>query len=365
MRRSGRGPVATPLGGAGLGGRRLAGVSPGAPRACASTSARGSCRRRSTWRQPRFAPLNDGGLILPFFCSACSACARTRRARRRAPAAAAPRRPARPRRYPARFVVAHRDEFRHRGVGHHAPVDEYVRRRRGHVQVVAFGFVAVQLNREPGMQPTGVLAVFLEEARLARPALVGYDLHGRRGSTAERFGTTLHDRCKRLAGMEQACIGSIRVMRLIMNRHSDPARLMRGPGHQEEQQLRHDRRRHPARRRSPRDALPDVGEMGHHRLQGKVVDALARPLRDLRISVTDRCNLRCGYCMPREVFGPDFPSCSRRAADLRGDRPAGGGLRRVGGREDPPHRWRAACCGGSCRGWWECWLPSQACGISA
>jgi len=34
------------------------------------------------------------------------------------------------------------------------------------------------------------------------------------------------------------------------------------------------------------------------------VDTLGRPLRDLRISVTDRCNLRCGYCMPADVFGP-------------------------------------------------------------
>ncbi len=33
-------------------------------------------------------------------------------------------------------------------------------------------------------------------------------------------------------------------------------------------------------------------------------DALGRPLRDLRISVTDRCNFRCGYCMPRELYGP-------------------------------------------------------------
>lgn len=33
-----------------------------------------------------------------------------------------------------------------------------------------------------------------------------------------------------------------------------------------------------------------------------VVDAMARPLRDLRISVTDRCNLRCTYCMPRAIF---------------------------------------------------------------
>jgi len=35
-------------------------------------------------------------------------------------------------------------------------------------------------------------------------------------------------------------------------------------------------------------------------------DTLARPLRDLRISVTDRCNFRCTYCMPKEVFGHDF-----------------------------------------------------------
>lgn len=37
-----------------------------------------------------------------------------------------------------------------------------------------------------------------------------------------------------------------------------------------------------------------------------VQDTLNRPLRDLRISVTDRCNFRCVYCMPREIFGPDF-----------------------------------------------------------
>jgi len=37
-----------------------------------------------------------------------------------------------------------------------------------------------------------------------------------------------------------------------------------------------------------------------------IVDSLGRPLHDLRISVTDRCNFRCTYCMPKEVFGPDF-----------------------------------------------------------
>jgi cyclic pyranopterin phosphate synthase len=36
------------------------------------------------------------------------------------------------------------------------------------------------------------------------------------------------------------------------------------------------------------------------------IDTRGRALRDLRISVTDRCNLRCRYCMPREVFGPGF-----------------------------------------------------------
>jgi GTP 3',8-cyclase len=35
-------------------------------------------------------------------------------------------------------------------------------------------------------------------------------------------------------------------------------------------------------------------------------DRLGRPLRDLRISVTDRCNFRCTYCMPKEIFGRDY-----------------------------------------------------------
>lgn len=39
----------------------------------------------------------------------------------------------------------------------------------------------------------------------------------------------------------------------------------------------------------------------------KVVDQWQRPLRDLRISVTDQCNFRCTYCMPKEIFGSDYP----------------------------------------------------------
>ncbi len=38
----------------------------------------------------------------------------------------------------------------------------------------------------------------------------------------------------------------------------------------------------------------------------ELIDTLGRPVRDLRISVTDRCNFRCTYCMPKEIFGKDY-----------------------------------------------------------
>ncbi|MCL6443022.1 MAG: GTP 3',8-cyclase MoaA [Alicyclobacillus sp.] len=50
--------------------------------------------------------------------------------------------------------------------------------------------------------------------------------------------------------------------------------------------------------------------MDQHRLsegQHQLSDRLGRPLTDLRISLTDRCNFRCRYCMPREVFGTNYP----------------------------------------------------------
>jgi cyclic pyranopterin phosphate synthase len=43
-----------------------------------------------------------------------------------------------------------------------------------------------------------------------------------------------------------------------------------------------------------------------------VLDTFGRPLRDLRISVTDRCNFRCVYCMPKEVYGHDHRFLDRR-----------------------------------------------------
>jgi GTP 3',8-cyclase len=48
-------------------------------------------------------------------------------------------------------------------------------------------------------------------------------------------------------------------------------------------------------------------------MTSRLTDRLGRPLRDLRISVTDRCNFRCVYCMPKEVFGRDYQFLERNA----------------------------------------------------
>jgi cyclic pyranopterin phosphate synthase len=58
---------------------------------------------------------------------------------------------------------------------------------------------------------------------------------------------------------------------------------------------------HAAASRAGARRLPSTG----------VLDTRDRPLRDLRISVTDRCNFRCVYCMPREVFGRDYAFLER------------------------------------------------------
>ena len=42
-----------------------------------------------------------------------------------------------------------------------------------------------------------------------------------------------------------------------------------------------------------------------------LLDTRNRALRDLRISVTDRCNFRCTYCMPKEIYGKDFQFLER------------------------------------------------------
>ena len=50
-----------------------------------------------------------------------------------------------------------------------------------------------------------------------------------------------------------------------------------------------------------------------------VQDSYLRPLRDLRISVTDRCNFRCPYCMPKEAFGPDHAFLSGERLMTQGE----------------------------------------------
>ena len=59
---------------------------------------------------------------------------------------------------------------------------------------------------------------------------------------------------------------------------------------------------------TPRAGRREQGQVGVHRLSGDATprDALGRPLRDLRISVTDRCNFRCPYCMPAEIYGERY-----------------------------------------------------------
>jgi cyclic pyranopterin phosphate synthase len=57
----------------------------------------------------------------------------------------------------------------------------------------------------------------------------------------------------------------------------------------------------------------DASVVSRDGLLGPVQDTLGRPITDLRISVIDQCNLRCDYCMPKEVFTKDYPFLPREA----------------------------------------------------
>jgi GTP 3',8-cyclase len=61
-----------------------------------------------------------------------------------------------------------------------------------------------------------------------------------------------------------------------------------------------------AARRAEIDAFVRAAAQGPVFAPGPVTDSRGRPLHDLRISVTDRCNFRCVYCMPRDVFDADY-----------------------------------------------------------
>jgi len=58
---------------------------------------------------------------------------------------------------------------------------------------------------------------------------------------------------------------------------------------------------------SPLDAVLRAAAHAPANDAGPLVDTRGRALHDLRISVTDRCNFRCVYCMPKEIFGRDYP----------------------------------------------------------
>ncbi len=64
--------------------------------------------------------------------------------------------------------------------------------------------------------------------------------------------------------------------------------------------------------RHTRTAPLSATEGARQTLPGQLIDSLGRPLGDLRISVTDRCNFRCVYCMPKTVFGRDYPFMPRK-----------------------------------------------------
>ncbi|MDB5991992.1 MAG: molybdenum cofactor biosynthesis protein MoeA [Herbaspirillum sp.] len=59
------------------------------------------------------------------------------------------------------------------------------------------------------------------------------------------------------------------------------------------------------RQQSPASAKP-AAPIADYPAVGHLADRMGRPLRDLRISVTDRCNFRCVYCMPKEIFDKDY-----------------------------------------------------------
>src|ERR671925_627516 len=68
------------------------------------------------------------------------------------------------------------------------------------------------------------------------------------------------------------------------------------------------------RSQEPGSLVPVLPSLAHGRGAGGEgpLDTLRRPLHDLRISVTDRCNFRCTYCMPKEIFGREYQFLDRR-----------------------------------------------------
>ena len=88
---------------------------------------------------------------------------------------------------------------------------------------------------------------------------------------------------------------------------------------------------------------------------GRLSDRLGRAMRDLRISVTDRCNFRCGYCMPKAVFDRDYQFLPQHSLlQLRGDHTPGTGLRCTWREQAAVDRRLSRCCAGISKSWSRC-----------
>ena len=95
--------------------------------------------------------------------------------------------------------------------------------------------------------------------------------------------------------------------------------------------------------------------------QARATDRLRRPLHDLRISVTDRCNFRCPYCMPAEIYGEKYAFLPR-AGDpvVRGDRAARAHLHAAWACASCASPAASRCCARSCPGWSSASPPCPA-----
>ena len=104
----------------------------------------------------------------------------------------------------------------------------------------------------------------------------------------------------------------------------------------------------PADRSSNRARSARTGVASQYPLGVHPLDTLGRPVRDLRISVTDRCNFRCAYCMPKSVFGHDYRFMDRKELlSFEELERVARAFVALGRREDPAHGRRAAAAQGA------------------
>jgi cyclic pyranopterin phosphate synthase len=134
-----------------------------------------------------------------------------------------------------------------------------------------------------------------------------------------------------VVGVMESARGTSRWRRWYRRREDDLARAPAGLDRARRRQSRAARWISVMNLGTPAASPPPIGPRSGDRADAAVADTFGRPLHD-RISVTDRCNFRCTYCMPKESSGPTSRSCrgprsspSRRSAAPRGLRRTRGG----------------------------------------